>query len=1047
VLSEQEVTPSQAILANRNPATIMNWDKLSYKSCTLSLAHLGGGHVFAGVIPEDGSRLLVVSPVESRVIQKEKPRKRVAEEYKQEVQDAELIEKRSLKIFLSLPALEVSLIKDNVLDRRIRDLTRRELLLISLVRPSLAITSMPSKLFLETYLGNIQVDNYVGDAVYPVIVTRVDWEGFRELEDSRNSRRGDKNKRRRKQGDNQKEEEKEEEKALPELLHLSIVQKKTEKDQSLMEYVGFRLLPLSVEVDTNTLFTLLDFFAPLKLRRLDEAIAMRNPSQWLSMFTEELFTQDALVSDYGSADSADRISSPCEVDVYGARLKAKRAKTYYENLVLHPMKATLSFLPLHTLEPSSASSKHHLSAALLNLVSSLGRINEVDIRLSSFICEHAMESPGSLVGRILSFFKWQLLAQGLVLAGSLSILGSPAGLIQNLGTGVSDFFYEPAKGAVESPLDFAIGFGKGTTSLVQHVVGGALGTVTGVMSNVNDSLALLSGDAEYARERQLKRAKQAAQKEGAVDSVLGGGESIVRGVKDGLVGLVTSPLEGAQQEGFFGFVKGTARGVTGLVTKPVIGVVDGVQDIVGGISNTITDSSGKMPLRFRRAFPVPLLPFERQSSSSSSHLNLQEASASMSIGRGMISPYSFEAGYAQFLLETVFKDRLVHSLLLNCSERSKDKAVLVLCGERRLYALKFAPVLEYMASHSSYRTLKHYASTKTSSLSRKINQAKSDDLSKLLLLHKRWSRVSYFSVSNRRDRSVHISFVNGTDYGLETTTPKLLYRLLEGFADRMATPSMVVPYASIYQKRQQSSSGSEAPSSSSPFLFRASSSLEEEQKLERDGSTRQVEDGASLSVFFRFGREEYPEEITTIRDESITSDAIRERLQAYFQDKAQKADFEQLDRGLFFASNLWKKQRPRQRKACLLLALINKVEDGRDVRIASIVCQSGLDRAEVLPVGPRSSGADVNVIGAGEAVLIFGIGEKSALSALSLSEATPPLMVVDFEDGESVQVSGKVTKCAVLSGSSIRSDRRPLDVEFAEKTVSKSWNRFVVILK
>lgn len=40
--------------------------------------------------------------------------------------------------------------------------------------------------------------------------------------------------------------------------------------------------------------------------------------------------------------------------------------------------------------------------------------------------------------------------------GSADFLGNPVSLINNLGTGVYDFFYEPIKGVVKSPKDFGM---------------------------------------------------------------------------------------------------------------------------------------------------------------------------------------------------------------------------------------------------------------------------------------------------------------------------------------------------------------------------------------------------------------------------------------------------------------------------------------------------------------------------------------------------------------------------------------------------------------
>ena len=44
--------------------------------------------------------------------------------------------------------------------------------------------------------------------------------------------------------------------------------------------------------------------------------------------------------------------------------------------------------------------------------------------------------------------------------GSADILGSPVSFISNMGTGVYDFFHEPALGLVSSPQDFGRGIKK-----------------------------------------------------------------------------------------------------------------------------------------------------------------------------------------------------------------------------------------------------------------------------------------------------------------------------------------------------------------------------------------------------------------------------------------------------------------------------------------------------------------------------------------------------------------------------------------------------------
>lgn len=64
----------------------------------------------------------------------------------------------------------------------------------------------------------------------------------------------------------------------------------------------------------------------------------------------------------------------------------------------------------------------------------------------------------------------------------------------------------------------------------------------------------------------------------------GGGVSLVRGLADGIGGLVTTPIKEARTGGVGGFFKGVGKGVVGVVVKPIVGVGDGVVSVIQGIS-------------------------------------------------------------------------------------------------------------------------------------------------------------------------------------------------------------------------------------------------------------------------------------------------------------------------------------------------------------------------------------------------------------------------------------------------------------------------------
>ena len=50
--------------------------------------------------------------------------------------------------------------------------------------------------------------------------------------------------------------------------------------------------------------------------------------------------------------------------------------------------------------------------------------------------------------------------------------------------------------------------------------------------------------------------------------------------------MITSPVEGAQEDGIGGFFLGGLKGLAGLVVKPVSGIFDATTKTFEGIKNT-----------------------------------------------------------------------------------------------------------------------------------------------------------------------------------------------------------------------------------------------------------------------------------------------------------------------------------------------------------------------------------------------------------------------------------------------------------------------------
>ena len=78
--------------------------------------------------------------------------------------------------------------------------------------------------------------------------------------------------------------------------------------------------------------------------------------------------------------------------------------------------------------------------------------------------------------------------------GSLNIIGSPTGLIQSIGHGLSDFFVLPYNGLIRGPSAFVSGISLGMSSLMKHVSTGALTSLNNLSSSISRNMDRLSFD-------------------------------------------------------------------------------------------------------------------------------------------------------------------------------------------------------------------------------------------------------------------------------------------------------------------------------------------------------------------------------------------------------------------------------------------------------------------------------------------------------------------------------------------------------------------------
>ncbi|EFP12519.1 hypothetical protein CRE_29770 [Caenorhabditis remanei] len=287
--------------------------------------------------------------------------------------------------------------------------------------------------------------------------------------------------------------------------------------------------------------------------------------------------------------------------------RSQRPKSFYNDLHISPIMMHLSFSQGGTSGDAAASgASMPIQSEMINvLLRSVGvtltELQDVVFKLAYFERKCVFYSPEQLNGEIISHYAKQFIKQVYVLVLGLDIIGNPFGLVRDLSAGVEDLFYQPFQGAIQGPEEFAAGVALGVQSMFGHAVGGAAGAVGRITGTVGKGVAALTFDDDYMKKRQedLNRKPQSFG-EGMARGLKGLG----MGVVGGITGLVTKPIEGAKQEGGFGFVKGVGKGLIGVVTRPVSGVVDfasGTMNSVRAVAGTNREAGPLRPPRVLRA--------------------------------------------------------------------------------------------------------------------------------------------------------------------------------------------------------------------------------------------------------------------------------------------------------------------------------------------------------------------------------------------------------------------------------------------------------------
>ena len=255
-----------------------------------------------------------------------------------------------------------------------------------------------------------------------------------------------------------------------------------------------------------------------------------------------------------------------------------------------------------------------LILTVLNILcSSLTSFSDVTIKLSELTFVNVFNDYDSLLTKLTTFYKDELLAQIYKIIFSMDLIGNPINLVEGLGTGIYEFFNEPRKGLLKGPAEFGLGIAKGTKALVSNIVGSGFKSaskITGSLLNASKNLS------SFGTKEEEVIVKEEEKPRGFFSGTLSGIKKGFGEITSGVAGIVTKPIEQTKKGGFGGFFKGLGSGLLGAVLTPVNTVLTVGNEVSSGISNSEFISNKKILRRFRLPRTlyryVPIKPYDER---------------------------------------------------------------------------------------------------------------------------------------------------------------------------------------------------------------------------------------------------------------------------------------------------------------------------------------------------------------------------------------------------------------------------------------------------
>eukprot|EP00814_Leptocylindrus_danicus_P006792 CAMPEP_0116043306 /NCGR_PEP_ID=MMETSP0321-20121206/26276_1 /TAXON_ID=163516 /ORGANISM="Leptocylindrus danicus var. danicus, Strain B650" /LENGTH=781 /DNA_ID=CAMNT_0003524087 /DNA_START=220 /DNA_END=2562 /DNA_ORIENTATION=- len=436
---------------------------------------------------------------------------------------------------------------------------RREILFLSLTNITATFSQgRDGHHEIEVLLETMQLDNHIAEATHPVMMFCP--------------------------GNNEGEP----------FLHLSAVRRMQRNCSTyVFAYAALRMLDMEIFLDRRTAERIARFVQPLRIASEVKNEAVQDPRS------------SKLISKMASKYSNPNLTKASR-NVEQIALSANSGRVYFEHLLLHPIRLSLTFTQEFT-EWNSVTE----GLIIFQIIRAAASLTDAPLMFTSFAVDHAFESPQALSRIIYAHYTSQLTNQIFSMLGSLAILRPGGDFLANIGNGVKDFFYEPINGMMHSPGQFLEGLEVGTQSLARNLVLGISQGAANVAEVVNSNLTTLT-DKEFIEERNAHRRMLAeainrgTKTRSIADSLVQAGSSVALGMKSGARGIIDQPSRYASEHGTIGFFQGVGKGLIGAIVKPVIGIGDAAVLVMQHVSEVTCEDKPVLrnPRRLRRALPL-----------------------------------------------------------------------------------------------------------------------------------------------------------------------------------------------------------------------------------------------------------------------------------------------------------------------------------------------------------------------------------------------------------------------------------------------------------